>query len=67
MLAQQETFQFTDYSGLYDKVVPKKHLLRQINDLVDFFLLFTKNLFQNTARIMAEKPKAQSDFLSIYF
>ena len=31
------------------------------------FLLFTKNLFQNTARIMAEKPKAQSDFLSIYF
>ena len=33
---QQETFQFTDYSGLYGKVVPQKHLLRQINDLVDF-------------------------------
>jgi transposase len=40
MLAQQETFQFTDYSGLYDKVVPKKHLLRQINDLVDFSFVY---------------------------
>ena len=40
MLAQQETLQFTDYSGLYDKVVPKKHLLRQINDLVDFSFVY---------------------------
>ena len=37
---QQETFQFTDYSGLYGKVVPQKHLLRQINDLVDFSFVY---------------------------
>lgn len=40
MLAQQQTLQFTEYSGLYDKVVPQKHLLRQINDLIDFSFVY---------------------------
>lgn len=40
MLVQQQTLQFTEYSGLYDKVVPQKHLLRQINDLIDFSFVY---------------------------
>lgn len=40
MLAQQQTLQFTEYTNLYDKVVPQKHLLRQINDLVDFSFVY---------------------------
>lgn len=40
MLVQQQTLQFTEYSDLYDKVVPQKHLLRQINDLIDFSFVY---------------------------
>ena len=40
MLTQQQTFHFTEYAGLYDKIVPQKHLLRQINDLIDFSFVY---------------------------
>ena len=36
MLPVQSTLPFSDYSSLYDLLVPKTNLLRQINDLVDF-------------------------------
>ena len=36
MLPVQSTLAFSDYSSLYDMLVPKTNLLRQINDLVDF-------------------------------
>ena len=36
MLPVQFTSAFSDYSSLYDMLVPKTNLLRQINDLVDF-------------------------------
>ncbi len=36
MLPTQTSFQFSDYSSLYDLLIPKTNLLRQINDLVDF-------------------------------
>ena len=36
MLQQQQTILFSDYSSLYDLIIPKDNLLRQINDLVDF-------------------------------
>ena len=36
MLPVQSTLAFSDYSSLYDMLVPKNNLLRQINDLVDF-------------------------------
>ena len=40
MLIQQQTIQLTAYADLYDKVVPQKHLLRQINDLIDFSFVY---------------------------
>lgn len=36
MLPLQQTVQFSDYSELYDLIIPKDNLLRRINDLVDF-------------------------------
>ena len=36
MLVLQQQFQFSEYSSLYEKIVPKENLLRKINDLVDF-------------------------------
>ena len=37
MLPLQQTIQFSDYSELYDLIIPQDNLLRRINDLVDFF------------------------------
>ena len=36
MLPVQSSIPFSDYSSLYDLLVPQTNLLRQINDLVDF-------------------------------
>ena len=40
MLQQQQTISFSDYSSLYDLIIPKDNLLRQINDLVDFSFVY---------------------------
>lgn len=40
MLAQQQSFQFSEYSSLYDKIVPGENLLRKINDLIDFSFIY---------------------------
>lgn len=40
MLTFQHSLPFSNYSGLYDIVVPKDHLLRQINDLIDFSFVY---------------------------
>ena len=36
MLPIEPTLPFSDHSSLYDILVPKTNLLRQINDLIDF-------------------------------
>lgn len=36
MLPLQQTIEFSEYSGLYDLIVPKDNMLRRINALVDF-------------------------------
>ena len=40
MLQQQQTISFSDYSSLYDLIIPKDNLLRQIKDLVDFSFVY---------------------------
>lgn len=40
MLTPQQSLPFSNYSGLYDIVVPKDHLLCQINDLIDFSFVY---------------------------
>ena len=36
MISNQETLNLSPYSAIYDMVVPKDNMLRQINELVDF-------------------------------
>ncbi len=36
MLPTQQSIQFSDYSNLYDLIIPPDNLLRRINDLIDF-------------------------------
>lgn len=52
MLPTQQTIQFSNYSDLYDLIVPHENILRRINDLVDFSFI-QKNLWINTAMTMA--------------
>lgn len=42
MLLQQEELRFSDYSTLYDLIVPKGNLLRKINDLIDFTFVYNE-------------------------
>ena len=36
MISNQETLNFSPFMAIYDIVVPKDNMLRQINELVDF-------------------------------
>ena len=40
MLPIQGTIRFSEYSSLYDLIVPKDNKLRLINDLVDFSFIY---------------------------
>jgi transposase len=44
MLIQQQKLQFSEYSSLYDLIVPKDNLLRKINDLIDFTFIYDELL-----------------------
>jgi transposase len=44
MLVQQQEIQFSQYSSLYDLIVPKDNLLRKINDLIDFSFIYDELL-----------------------
>ena len=36
MISKQETLNLSPFMALYDLIIPKDNMLRQINDLVDF-------------------------------
>ncbi|WP_085506910.1 IS1182 family transposase [Thalassobacillus devorans] len=40
MLDRQLSMNLSQYEGLYDMVVPKDHLLREINELIDFSFVY---------------------------
>ena len=40
MIFKQETLNLSPYMALYDLLIPKDNLLRQINELVDFTFIF---------------------------
>ena len=65
MLPIQQTIQFSDYSDLYDLIIPQDNLLRRISDLVDFSFI-QKELMdkycQDNGR-MAESPVMMFKYL----
>lgn len=40
MLATQERLAFSDYSSLYDLIIPSDNLLRRINSSIDFSFVY---------------------------
>ena len=40
MLTPQQSLKLSAYADLYDIVVPQDHLLRKINDLIDFTFVY---------------------------
>lgn len=65
MLPQQQTLQFSEYSSLYDLIVPKDNLLRKINDLVDFSFVYDElvNKYCHTNGRTAESPVRMFKYL----
>ena len=65
MLAQQQQFQFSAFSGLYDLIVPKDNLLRKINDLVDFSFIYEElvSKYCTTNGRTAESPVRMFKYL----
>ena len=65
MVPIQQTMQFSDYSDLYDLIIPQNNLLRRINDLVDFS--FTQKEVMNKYCLdngrMAESPVVMFKYL----
>ena len=67
MLPAQGTIHFSDYSSLYDIVVPKDNKLRLINELVDFSFIYDElygRYCQDNGR-MAEDPVRMFKYLMI--
>lgn len=67
MLPTQGVIHFSDYSSLYDIVVPKDNKLRLINDLVDFSFIYEElqdKYCQDNGR-MAEDPVRMFKYLMI--
>jgi transposase len=58
MLVQQQEFRFSEYSSLYDLVVPKENFLRKINNLIDFSFVYDElvNKYCHNNGRTAESP-----------
>ena len=65
MLIQQPEFQFSEYSSLYDLIVPKENLLRKINDLIDFTFVYDElvNKYCHNNGRTAESPVRMFKYL----
>ncbi|WP_344770104.1 IS1182 family transposase [Pedobacter ginsengiterrae] len=65
MLLQQQKIQFSEFSRLYDLIVPKENLLRKINELIDFSFIYKELLdkyCQDNGRV-AESPVRMFKYL----
>lgn len=58
MLSQQQSLGLSEYSSLYDLIVPQSNLLRKINDLIDFSFIYEELLskYSSDQGRVAESP-----------
>ena len=58
MLVQQQQIQLSEYTSLYDLVIPRENLLRKINELIDFSFIYEElvNKYCQTNGRTAESP-----------
>lgn len=50
IIKKQETMILSEYSGIYDLVVPKDNMLRKINELIDFSFIYDEILDKYCSR-----------------
>src|SRR6187402_2928687 len=65
MLIHQVEFQLSEYSSLYEMIVPKDNLLRKINDLIDFSFVYNElvSKYCTTNGRTAESPVRMFKYL----
>ena len=65
MLLQQNKIPFSEYSSLYNLIVPKENLLRKINDLIDFSFVYNElvNKYCHNNGRTAESPVRMFKYL----
>ncbi len=63
MLVLQEKIQFSEYSSLYELIVPKDNLLRKINDLIDFSFIHDE-LINKYCLTLTEEDKKNNQQIS---
>ena len=65
ILPTQQTIQFSNYSDLYDLIVPHENILRRINDLVDFSFIQKELMdkYSHDNGRMAESPVMMFKYL----
>lgn len=65
MLPVQQTIQFSNYSDLYDLIIPRDNVLRRINDLVDFSFIYKELMdkYCHDNGRMAESPVMMFKYL----
>ena len=58
MLLCKHNIKFSEYSSIYDLIVPKDNLLRKINDIIDFSFVYQElvNKYCSTNGRMAQSP-----------
>ncbi|OEK09850.1 transposase [Flavivirga aquatica] len=58
MIVQQQSLRLSEYSSLYDLIVPSTNLLRRINDLIDFNFIYDElaSKYSQTLGRKAESP-----------
>lgn len=66
MISSQTSLNLSPFMAIYDIVVPKENMLRQINELVDFSFIL-EELRINIALIMAVMQCLPYECLSIYY
>lgn len=65
MLPTQQTIQFSNYSDLYDLIIPRDNVLRRINDLIDFSFIHKELMdkYCHDNGRMAESPVMMFKYL----
>jgi hypothetical protein len=63
MLKAQTQLKISEFSRLYDILVPEDNELRQINELIDFDFVYDE--LKDKCNLMIEEKKARETFVSI--
>ena len=60
MIKKQETMILSEYTGIYDLVVPKDNMLRKINELIDFSFVYDELLDKYWSYVNILDTKSQT-------